>query len=60
MSDLETKFYPVIGRVKNDLYRGLSKEGYFDGNPDTVRMKFLFLGLTALAAALGLAALVQA
>ncbi len=60
MSDLQTKFYPVIGRVKNDLYRGLSKEGYFDGNPDSVRMKFLFLGLTALAAALGLTALVQA
>ncbi len=60
MSDLQTKFYPVIGRVKKDLYRGLSKDGYFDGNPDSVRMKYLFLGLTALAAALGLAALVQA
>jgi uncharacterized membrane protein YgcG len=59
MSDLQTKFYPVIGRVKNDLYQALSKGGYFDGNPSTVRTKFFFLGLTALALALGLAALVQ-
>jgi uncharacterized membrane protein YgcG len=59
MSDLETKFYPVIGRVKNDLYRGLSKQGYFDGKPDTVRTTFLVLGLIAVAAALGLAAVVQ-
>jgi len=59
LSDLQTKFYPVIGRVKKDLYQGLSKDGYFDGNPDAVRAKFLFLGLTALTVTLGLAALVQ-
>ena len=59
MSDLATKFYPVIGEVKNDLYRGLSQGGYFDGNPNTVRGTFLGLGLLALAVALGLAALVQ-
>ncbi len=60
LSELETKFYPVIGRVKGDLYRSLSKAGYFDGNPDSVRMKFLFLGLTVIAAALALSAFGQA
>jgi hypothetical protein len=59
LSDLETKFYPVIGGVKHDLYRGLSRGGYFDGNPATVRTSFLTLGLIAVAAALGLAALAQ-
>ena len=59
MSDLETKFYPVIGKVRNDLYRGLSHGGYFDGNPNTVRSTFLIVGLIAVAAALGLAALIQ-
>jgi len=59
LSDLQTKFYPVIGRVKKDLYQRLSKNGYFDGNPNTVRTRFLFLGLIVLALSLGLAALVQ-
>jgi uncharacterized protein (TIGR04222 family) len=59
MSELETKFYPVIGRVKQDLYRGLSQRGYFDGNPRTVQGTFLGLGLLALALALGGCALVQ-
>jgi uncharacterized membrane protein YgcG len=59
LSDLETKFYPAIGRVKNDLYRSLSKDGYFDGNPNTVRTSFLVFGLLAVAALLALAALAQ-
>jgi uncharacterized protein (TIGR04222 family) len=59
MSDLATKFYPVIGEVKQDLYRGLSQSGYFDGNPTTVRGAFLGLGLLAMLVALGAAALVQ-
>ena len=59
MSDLTTKFYPVIGEVRKDLYRGLSQAGYFDGNPNTVRGVFLGLGLLALTVVLGLAALIQ-
>ncbi len=59
MSELETKFYPVIGKVKHNLYQGLSQGGYFDGNPSTVRGTFLGLGLLALAVALGAAAAVQ-
>ena len=45
MSDLQTKFYPVIGRVKNDLYRGLSQRGYFDGNPIRSGRRSSVLGL---------------
>jgi hypothetical protein len=59
VGDLATKFYPVIGELRNDLYRGLSGGGYFDGNPSTVRGTFLSLGLLAVAVALGAAALVQ-
>jgi uncharacterized protein (TIGR04222 family) len=59
MSELATKFYPVIAEVKGDLYRGLSQGGYFDGNPKTVRATFLGLSLLALAVALGLSALAQ-
>ncbi len=59
MSDLATKFYPVIGEVKSDLYRSLTQGGYFDGNPKTVRGTFLGLGLLALAVSLGLSALFQ-
>jgi hypothetical protein len=59
MSDLETEFYPVIGQVRDELYRSLNHGGYFDGNPSTVRGAFLGLGLFAVAAALGLFALIQ-
>jgi uncharacterized membrane protein YgcG len=59
MSDLATKFYPVIGAVRNNLYGSLSQGGYFDGNPGTVRATFFGLGVVALAAALGLSALIQ-
>ena len=59
MSELATKFYPVIGEVKDDLYKGLSQDGYFDGNPNTVRGTFLGLGLLALGLAIALLALVQ-
>ena len=55
MSELETRFYPVIGEVTSELYSILSHGGYFDGNPAGVRSLFLFLGWLALAAALGLA-----
>ena len=59
MSDLETKFYPVIAKVKHHLYQGLSQAGYFDGNPTKVRGTFLGLGLLLLFIALGGSALIQ-
>src|SRR5262249_23023442 len=59
MSELETKFYPVFGQVKDGLYEGLGRDGYFDGHPEGVRSGFLVLGCLALAAALLLSGLVQ-
>ena len=59
MSELATKFYPVISEVTGDLYQGLSQGGYFDGNPRTVRGTFLGLGVLALALALGVCGLIQ-
>jgi uncharacterized membrane protein YgcG len=59
LSDLQEKFFPVISRVKSDLYRGLSKDGYFDGNPDAVRGTFLVLGILLAAAVMGAACLIQ-
>ncbi len=59
LSDLREKFFPVISQVRSDLYRGLSKEHFFDGNPNTVRGAFLGLGLLLLAAVLGAACLIQ-
>jgi hypothetical protein len=59
MSDLATKFSDVIAQVRGELYQGLSRGGYFDGNPTTVRGAYLGLGLLALGVVLGLAALIQ-
>ena len=59
LSELQEKFFPVISQVRSDLYRGLSNEHFFDGNPNTVRGAFLVLGLLLLAAVLGAACLLQ-
>ena len=59
LSDLREKFFPVISQVRSDLYRSLSKDHFFDGNPNTVRGTFLVLGLLLLAAVLGAACLIQ-
>jgi uncharacterized membrane protein YgcG len=59
LSSLETKFYPVIASIKDQLYSGLSRAGYFDGSPPTVRGTYLILGLVALALALLFSAIVQ-
>lgn len=45
LSELKYKFYSVIPEAKSAIYGSLAKEGYFDGNPDTVRTVFLLLGL---------------
>jgi hypothetical protein len=56
LSSLRTKLYNEITQICEDLYRGLSHDGYFDGRPDTVRTGFILGGLLALAVALLLAA----
>ena len=59
LSDLQEKFFPVLARVKDDLYRGLSKDSFFDGNPETVRGTFLALGIFLVLAVLAAAAMIQ-
>jgi uncharacterized protein (TIGR04222 family) len=59
LSSLTNKFFETLPVVKSELYRNLTREGYFDGNPEGVRTRFLVLGLLALAAALAVAMLVQ-
>jgi uncharacterized membrane protein YgcG len=59
LSELSEKFFPVLPQVRGDLYRGLSKESYFDGNPQSVRGAFLGFGILLLLAMLGAACLIQ-
>jgi uncharacterized membrane protein YgcG len=59
LSDLAEKFFPILPQVKDDLYRGLSKGSYFDGNPETVRWAFFGAGILLLLAVLGAVCLVQ-
>ncbi|MGZ3469998.1 MAG: DUF2207 domain-containing protein [Isosphaeraceae bacterium] len=59
LSDLQEKFYPVLPQVKDDLYRGLSKEGYFDGNPETVRGASFVLGILLVLAVLAVTCMIQ-
>ena len=59
LSDLQEKFYPVLPQVKDDLYRGLSREGFFDGNPETVRGASFVLGLMLLLAVLASCCMIQ-
>lgn len=59
LSDLQEKFFPVLGRVKDELYRGLSHASFFDGNPETVRGTFLVLGIFLVLAVLAAACVIQ-
>jgi uncharacterized membrane protein YgcG len=59
LSDLRTKFYATLPKVKDSLYRNLTQSGYFAARPDTVRTGFVVGGLLAMGAALALAGLVQ-
>ncbi|MHC4931360.1 MAG: DUF2207 domain-containing protein [Planctomycetota bacterium] len=58
LSRLKRNFYSVIPKVKKDLYESLAKKRYFDGNPETVRQKYLWgwclvvVGVTVLLAIL--------
>ena len=42
----------MLPQVKDELYRGLSREGFFDGNPETVRGMSLALGILLVLAVL--------
>jgi uncharacterized membrane protein YgcG len=59
LSDLREKFYPVLPAVKDELYRTLSRNKYFDGHPEVMRTGYMAVGLVLVAAATGLAAVLQ-
>jgi uncharacterized membrane protein YgcG len=45
LSVLKNKFYTVFSEVKKDLYERMQKEGFFAGNPEKVRIKWLVVYL---------------
>ncbi|MBI5379924.1 MAG: DUF2207 domain-containing protein [Nitrospirae bacterium] len=47
VSDLREKFYTTIEIVRETLYERLTKEGYFYGNPRTIRTTYLVAGFIA-------------
>jgi hypothetical protein len=40
LSDLDKKFYKYLPDFKKKIYEWVSEQGYFDGNPDKVRIKW--------------------
>lgn len=59
LSELKHNFYSVIPEVKKQIYRNLTKRGYLDGSPETVRKTFSIVGLALLAALMVAAAMLQ-
>lgn len=59
LSDLRHEFFKTLDQVKKDLYGGLAREGYFAGNPESVRVGYMLLGLFAVFLSLLAAAMVQ-
>ena len=44
LSDLKFEFHETVSKVKSEIYRSLTKNGYFDGNPTHWRQGFGILG----------------
>ncbi len=59
LEDLKGSYYAILPRVRTLVYKDLSKRGYFDGNPESRRNRFLGLGIPILLGALGLLGLIQ-
>ena len=45
LSDLKDKFYKDIGSIKEKVYFSVSKKGYFQKNPETVRRIYIVISL---------------
>lgn len=43
LSSLKNHFYAALPIIKNKVYKTLSEAGVFDGNPDSVRTKYILL-----------------
>lgn len=48
LSDLKTKFYKHLPKLRKALYEEVTKEGYFAANPEQVRNRWSVLGVTVL------------
>jgi uncharacterized protein (TIGR04222 family) len=59
LSDLQNQFYDALPQIKEELYGGLTRAGYFAGNPESVRTRYTILGLLAIIATALAAAAVQ-
>ena len=44
ISDLKYKYYTHLKDIKDKVYKNLVKDGYFAGNPETVRKTYLGVG----------------
>jgi uncharacterized protein (TIGR04222 family) len=60
LSDLKQKFSGTVATIRKQVYRHLTANGYFDGNPDTVRSVFAAVAILLTAVLLGGVALFQA
>lgn len=45
LSELRNKFYRHVKDIKKDLYETVQKDGYFEENPESVRNKYLAIGV---------------
>lgn len=52
LSRLKHRFHSVLPTVTSNLYASLASQKYFDGNPHSIRSRFLGWGLALVAAAL--------
>ncbi len=45
LSDLKFAFHETVGGVKKEIYKSLTKRGYFAGNPNRLRQAFPAVGM---------------
>lgn len=45
LSELKTKFYSKLKKVKDRLYKDIENKKFFVGNPDTIRSRYISLGV---------------
>lgn len=45
LSDRAEKFYPYVGKIKDDIYQSVTDEGYFVDNPKKVRWIYIGIGI---------------
>ncbi len=48
ISDLKGEFYTCVKDVKEELYKSVKEKGYFYGDPDKIRKKYIGFGAAAL------------